>query len=57
MECELAAKVNVNRQETKFVKGRRLSRKHKVKNTHFPGVTVDDMEDFVKPIIRMKPKK
>ena len=42
---------------TKHIHGHRLSRKHKVKNMSFPGATVEDMADFVKPIIRKKPKK
>ncbi|CAB3999768.1 Hypothetical predicted protein [Paramuricea clavata] len=42
---------------TKHIHGHRLSRKHKVKNMSFPGATVEDMVDFVKPIIRKRPKK
>ena len=42
---------------TKHIHGHRLSRKHKVKNMSFPGATVEDMADFVKPIIRKSRRK
>ena len=42
---------------TKYIHGPRLSRTHKVKSISFAGATVEDMEDFVKPIVRKKPKK
>jgi hypothetical protein len=41
----------------KYVQGRRLSKKHKVTTITCPGATVADMGDFVKPVIRKKPKK
>ena len=41
----------------KHVQGRRLSKKFKVNNMSFPGASVADIDDYIKPIMRKKPKK
>ena len=42
---------------TKFVDPKKLSKKCQVESRSFPGVTVEDMQDFVKPLVRRKPDK
>lgn len=41
---------------TKNVQGHKLSRKLKVKSVSFPGATIEDTTDFIKPYLRRKPK-
>ena len=41
---------------TKYVEGDKLSRKHKVKSTSFSGAVIEDMNDYVKPLLRRNPK-
>ena len=40
-----------------MIKGHRLSKQHKVTYFTFPGSSATNMQDFVKPVIRKKPKK
>ena len=42
---------------TKFIQPKKLSRNHQVSSHSFPGATVEDMHDFVKPLLRRKPEK
>ena len=42
---------------TKFIKPNKLSKKHHVQSYSFAGVKVEDMNDFVKPLLRGRPDK
>ena len=42
---------------TKFIQPRKLSRKHEVSTHCFPGATVQDMNDYIKPVLQRKPEK
>ena len=40
---------------TKNIKGRKLSKSKRVTCHSFPGATIDDFEDYTKPVTRRKP--
>ena len=40
---------------TKMINGRKLSKTSKVTSHSFPGSTIEDLEDYVKPVLRRKP--
>ena len=42
---------------TKFIKPNKLSKKHHVQSYSFAGAKVEDMNDFVKPLLRRRPDK
>lgn len=42
---------------TKFIKPNKLSRKHHVQSYSFAGAKIEDMNDFVKPLLRRRPDK
>ena len=42
---------------TKFIKPNKLSKKHHVQSFSFAGAKVEDMNDFVKPLLRRRPDK
>ena len=41
----------------KFINGDRLSKHHIVKSISFPGATIDDAKDLVKPVLKRKSPK
>ena len=41
----------------KFIQPRKLSRKFDVSTHCFPGATVQDMNDYTKPVLQRKPDK
>ena len=54
---EKAKVVLVGDSMTKFIQPKKLSRNHHVSSHSFPGATVEDMHDFIKPLLRRKPEK
>ena len=42
---------------TKFIKPNKLSSKHHVQSYSFAGAKIEDMNDFVKPLLRRRPDK
>ena len=42
---------------TKFIKPNKLSRKHHVQSYSFAGAKIEDVNDFVKPLLRRRPDK
>lgn len=42
---------------TKYIQGDKLARNHNVKSMSFSGATVEDTNDFIKPVLRRKPQK
>lgn len=41
----------------KYVQGWKMSKNHRVKVNAFPGATIEDMADYIKPILRKKPEE
>ena len=41
----------------KYVQGWKMSKKHRVKVNAFPGATIEDTADYIKPILRKKPEE